>query len=254
MIGIGGQFTTATPRVGGFQLLPRYVADLVTSGGGVDSIANFSLVSPANNTVLTVEGAQSTTVDIRWRAARWTGGSASFTYTWLLDLPTGNFSAPLAALPSGNAGADTVLTLTYGQIAALLDAAGVPQGLGVDLKWTVRASRTGSTDVKLAAQPFNLRLVRGVMTSVAENNALESMKLYPNPANGRAYLQYSLQQPANLQLEVINMIGKRVAVEVLHNVTAGVAEIEVANLPEGVYFVRLSNQEMSATRRLVVKH
>lgn len=254
MIGIGGQFTTATPRVGGFQLLPRYVADLVTSGGGVDSIANFALVSPANNTVLTVEGAQSTTVDIRWRAARWTGGAANFTYTWLLDLPTGNFSSPIAALPSGNAGADTVLTLTYGQIAALLDAAGVPQGLGVDLKWTVRASRTGSTDVKLATQPFNLRLVRGVMTSVAENNALESMKLYPNPANGRAYLQYSLQQPANLQLEVINMIGKRVAVEVLHNVAAGVAEIEVANLPEGVYFVRLSNQEMSATRRLVVKH
>lgn len=254
MIGIGGQFTTATPRVGGFQLLPRYVADLVTSGGGVDSIANFALVSPANNTVLTVEGAQSTTIDIRWRAARWTGGTANFTYTWLLDLPTGNFSAPLAALPSNNAGADTVLTLTYVQIAALLDAAGVPQGLGVDLKWTVRASRTGSTDVKLATQPFNLRLVRGVMSSVAENNALESMKLYPNPANGRAYLQYSLQQPANLQLEVINMIGKRVAVEVLHNVTSGVAEIEVANLPEGVYFVRLSNQEMSATRRLVVKH
>lgn len=254
MIGIGGQFTTATPRVGGFQLLPRYVADLVTTTPTVDSIANFALVSPANNTVLTVEGAQSTTIDIRWRAARWTGGTANFTYTWLLDLPTGNFSAPLAALPSGNAGADTVLTLTYGQLAALLDAAGVPQGLGVDLKWTVRASRTGSTDVKLATQPFNLRLVRGVMSSVAENNALESMKLYPNPANGRAYLQYSLQQPANLQLEVINMIGKRVAVEVLHNVTSGVAEIEVANLPEGVYFVRLSNQEMSATRRLVVKH
>lgn len=254
MIGIGGQFTTATPRVGGFQLLPRYVADLVTSTPNVDSITNFALVSPANNTVLTVEGAQSTTVDIRWRAARWTGGSASFTYTWLLDLPTGNFSSPIAALPSGNAGADTVLTLTYGQIAALLDAAGVPQGLGVDLKWTVRASRTGSTNTKLATQPFNLRLVRGVMTSVAENNALESMKLYPNPANGRAYLQYSLQQPANLQLEVINLIGKRVAVEVLHNVTSGVAEIEVANLPEGVYFVRLSNQEMSATRRLVVKH
>lgn len=254
MIGIGGQFTTTTPRVGGFQLLPRYVADLVTSGGGADSIANFALVSPANNTVLTVEGAQSTTVDIRWNAARWTGGSANFTYTWLLDVPTGNFSAPIATLPSNNSGTDTVLTLTYGQIAALLDAAGVPQGSGVDLRWTVRASRTGSTNTKLATQPFNLRLVRGLMSSVSENNALEAMKLYPNPAQGKAYLQYSLQQPANLKLEVINMIGKQVAVEVLHNVTSGVAEIEVANLPEGVYFVRLSNNQMSATRRLVVKH
>ncbi len=29
MVGIGGQFSTATPRVGGFQLLPRYIADLL---------------------------------------------------------------------------------------------------------------------------------------------------------------------------------------------------------------------------------
>lgn len=253
MIGIGGQFTTTTPRVGGWQLLPRYLADLVTTGGGVDSIANFALVTPANNTVLTVEGAQTATIDIRWRAARWTGGAANFTYTWLLDSPTGNFTSPIASIPSNTAGSDTVLTLTLGQIAALLDAAGVPQGSGVDLKWTVRASRVGATNTKLAVQPFNLRLVRGVMSSVAENNALESMKLYPNPAQGKAYLQYSLQQPANLQLEVINMIGKQVAVEVLHNVTTGVAEIDVANLPEGVYFVRLSNNEMAATRRLVVR-
>lgn len=253
MIGIGGQFTTTTPRVGGWQLLPRYLADLVTTGGNVDSIANFALVTPANNTVLTVEGAQTATLDIRWRAARWTGGAANFTYTWLLDSPTGNFTSPIASIPSNTAGSDTVLTLTLGQIAALLDAAGVPQGSGVDLKWTVRASRVGATNTKLAVQPFNLRLVRGVMSSVAENNALESMKLYPNPAEGKAYLQYSLQQPANLQLEVINMIGKQVAVEVLHNVTTGVAEIDVANLPEGVYFVRLSNNEMAATRRLVVR-
>ena len=34
----------------------------------------------------------------------------------------------------------------------------------------------------------------------------------------------------------------------------GIAEIELANLPEGVYFVRLSNAEFSAVRRLVVKH
>lgn len=253
MIGIGGQFTTATPRVGGWQLLPRYVADLISTGGGVDSISNFALVSPANNTVLTVEGAQSTSVTIRWNAARWTGGAANFTYTWLLDLPTGSFTAPIASIPSNTAGTDTALTLTYGQIAALLDAAGVPQGSGVDLKWTVRASRVGATNTKLAIQPFNIRLNRGLMSSVAENNALESMKLYPNPAQGKAYLQYSLQQPANLKLEVINMIGKQVAVEVLSNVSSGVAEIDVANLPEGIYFVRLSNNEMAATRRLVVK-
>jgi hypothetical protein len=53
---------------------------------------------------------------------------------------------------------------------------------------------------------------------------------------------------------VVNMIGKRVAIEVLHQASNGIAEIDLANLPEGVYFVRLGNAEFSAVRRLVVKH
>lgn len=253
MIGLGSQFDNSAPHTVGYQLIPRYIADIVTGAAGSDSIRNFNLLFPANNASLTIEGAGSTSIDIRWNRATYTGGPATFTYQWMADLPTGDFTTPLVTLPSNNSGADTTLTLNFAAIAALLDANGIPQGVPAALKWTVRASRTGSTDTKLASA-FNLTLTRGVMTSVENNNPLEAMKLYPNPATNRAYLSYALPTAGNLQLEVVNMIGKRVAIETLTQTSEGIAEIELANLPEGVYFVRLSNNQFSAVRRLVVKH
>ena len=253
MIGLGGQFDNSAPHTVGYQLIPRYIADIVTGAAGSDSIRNFNLLFPANNASLTIEGAGSTSLDIRWNAATYTGGAATFTYQWMADLPTGDFSTPLVTLPSNNSGADTTLTVNFAAIAALLDANGIPRGVPATLKWTVRASRTGSTDTKLASA-FNLTLTRGVMTSVENNNPLEAMKLYPNPAKNRAYLSYALPTAGNLQLEVVNMVGKRVAIETLTQTSEGIAEIELANLPEGVYFVRLSNTQFSAVRRLVVKH
>lgn len=253
MVGLGSQFDNSAPYTTGYQLIPRYIADIVTGAAGGDSIRNFNLLFPANNASLTIEGAGSTSIDIRWNAASWTGGAAAFTYEWMADLPTGDFTSPLVTVPSNNSGADTTLTLNFAAIAALLDANGIPQGVPAALKWTVRARRTGSTDAKLAAA-FNLTLTRGIMSSVENANPLDAMKLYPNPANNRAYLSYALPTASNLQLEVVNMIGKRVAIETLPMSSEGIAEIELANLPEGVYFVRLSNAEFSAVRRLVVKH
>ena len=253
IIGLGSQFDNSAPHTVGYQLIPRYIADVITGTASVDSIRNFALLFPANNASLTIEGAGSTSIDIRWNRASWTGGAASFTYEWMADLPTGDFTTPLVTIPSNNSGADTTLTLNFTAIAALLDAAGIPQGVPAALKWTIRARRTGSTNNKLASA-FNLTLIRGVMSSVENANPLDAMKLYPNPANNRAYLSYALPAASNLQLEVVNMIGKRVAIKTLPISSEGIAEIELANLSEGVYFIRLSNAQFSAVRRLVVQH
>lgn len=253
LIGIGGQFFSASPHTGGYQILPRYLADIVTSGAAQDSLTNFALLSPSNNAALIVEGPGSATVDITWEATSFTGGAANITYSWLADLPTGDFSSPLATLPSNNAGADTVLTLSFTQIAALLDANNVPIGSTANLKWTVVANRDMGAEMKMAEMPFNISLERGIMSSVANINPLEGMKLYPNPAADRVYLSYALPQASDLQVEVLNMIGKRMQLDLIHFSESGVHEVDIAGLPEGVYFVRMSNAEFSAVRRLVVK-
>lgn len=253
LIGIGGQFFPGNPHTGGYQILPRYLADIVTGGAVQDSLTDFALLSPANNATLRVEGPGSTSVDITWEATSFTGGPANITYSWLVDLPTGDFSSPLATIPSNNAGADTALTLNFTQIAALLTANNIPIGGSATLKWTVVANRDMGAEMKMAVMPFNITLERGIISSVATLNPLDGMKLYPNPATDRAYLSYALPKASDLQVEVLNTIGKRVKIDLIHFSEAGVHEIDIAGLPEGIYFVRLSNAEYSAVRRLVVK-
>ncbi len=255
-VGIGGQFDASSPYTSGYQFVPRYQADIIPSGGPVDTLRNFNLLSPANNTTLTVNGAANQTVNINWQSTRLNSVVGHIVnYTWLLDLPNGNFSAPLASIPSNNSGLDTNLTLTYGAIDTLLMNNGVNVGVTVPLKWTIRANVQGGTQTKLAS-PFNLTIVRGNVfpTSVAENNLFGAVQLYPNPTSEKLYIRYDLNQHSSLQVEVVNMIGKVVSQEQVPSTNNGVLSIETAQLPEGVYFVRLTGANNQLVKRFVVKH
>ena len=121
------------------------------------TFAQFNLVSPPDNTMLTVEGNGSTTVDILWQQDNSLMGNV--TYTWHLDLPGGNFSNPIVSVPSNNMAMDTVLTLDFNTINAVLEANGVMMGQTANLIWTVTA--TDGMTTNFAASPFNISLTRG---------------------------------------------------------------------------------------------
>jgi hypothetical protein len=136
----------------------------------------FNLLSPANNATLDVEGLAQTTVDITWSAS-----SANANYTWLLDVPTGDFSNPIVAVSSNNSGVDTTLTLDFATIDAVLAGAGVNIGSSANLKWTVIANI--STDTVFATQEFNITLNR--------NGLLAGFNLL-TPADGATYTNEGL--------------------------------------------------------------
>lgn len=122
------------------------------------SLAAFSLLSPPSGTNFTVAGSAISTVDVSWNSS-----VAGATYTWLLDVPTGNFSTPLASLPANNGGADTVVSITLSAIDALLGSLNLNIGDTAQTKWTVLA-RSGLDSV-FAVAPFDLNLIRGVINT-----------------------------------------------------------------------------------------
>lgn len=136
------------------QHLIAAAALLISSG----VFAQFNLQSPADNTSLTVEGTASNSITIDWTDQNTLQGNV--TYTWHLDLPTGNFTSPIVSLPSNNMGMDSDLTLTLGAINGVLDGAGVALGQTAALKWTVTAS-DGQTTI-VSPDTFNISLTRGV--------------------------------------------------------------------------------------------
>lgn len=236
---------TGLAPVGGFRLMIE--AHLGAPVIPVDSLSRFSILAPANNTTLTLEGDPTQTVTIRWNRSRRSVGTTPVTYRWLLDVPGTTFTNPVVTV---NAGTDTSLTLTYGQIVDTLALRGIQVGQSFTGRWTVRASSDSLT--RLATLPFNITLTRGVMTSIEETEFSKSIMLYPNPASYTAKLQVRGAEK-DLMITVVNAVGQEMKKFNANTALSGNIEIDLANLNEGLYFVRISDGSNMAIKRLMIQ-
>ncbi len=120
-----------------------------------ESINDFSLTSPANFSSLLLNASQNDKViGVQWDAAV-TGLETPPTYRFLLDEKGGDFSSPLLSVESDNAGADSELSLTYGDLIAAISGA-----TSTEYIWTVEAKveTTEGTNKHNARTSFDLGL------------------------------------------------------------------------------------------------
>lgn len=140
--------------VGGFgdnpQMFARSTADFEFEFG------TFALTAPADQTEVAVEGDPANTVTISWEAS---SAIVPLEYIFHLDVAGGDFSDPVASIPSNDGGTATELTLSIAELDALLDANGVEVGSTFNGSWTVEAS-AGVYGSSFAAA-FAIDLFRG---------------------------------------------------------------------------------------------
>jgi hypothetical protein len=77
--------------------------------------------------------------------------------------------------------------------------------------------------------------------------------LYPNPTDGKLFM--SFEKPfIDLRLSVINLEGQVVLSKLLKDVPKGfITELDLGEVPSGVYFIRFTNKEISRTARIIVR-
>lgn len=78
-----------------------------------------------------------------------------------------------------------------------------------------------------------------------ENNTIESIKIYPNPLQGK-HLNISTKE--SLDVEVYNVIGKTI---IKQKVTPTNNQINIEDFNRGVYLIKLSNEFGSITKKLI---
>lgn len=86
---------------------------------------------------------------------------------------------------------------------------------------------------------------------VGINEAEESnnqIAVYPNPANSTVNIQLANNSAA--QVELINLVGQTVLSQ---NASTGTVKLDVSNLNQGVYMVRVSQNNRVYTSKLIVK-
>lgn len=96
-----------------------------------------------------------------------------------------------------------------------------------------------------------------VISSVESSDrspAEQLLHVYPYPLSDRGVVTFTTHGPADVKVELFDLLGRRVreVVNGWYNAGRHAETVDVSALPAGVYFVRLRAEESGATRSLVV--
>jgi hypothetical protein len=94
--------------------------------------------------------------------------------------------------------------------------------------------------VENASETININsVITGIDFNALENN----VNFYPNPTNGLI----NIENPVPVDITVYNMAGSEVA-----KVEKNARQIDLSGFPEGVYFLRFSNQHETSMKKIVL--
>jgi len=80
-----------------------------------------------------------------------------------------------------------------------------------------------------------------------ENTSIEGLSLYPNPvSNGKVYI--STKEDLEKEITIFDVLGKKVLQTQLSS-----RELNVSALPTGVYIIKISENQATATRKLIIR-
>ncbi len=102
-----------------------------------------------------------------------------------------------------------------------------------------------------------LKVPKGIVGVGEEANEPTSFKLYgnyPNPFNASTNIEFSLEKPSKVTLEVYNVLGRKVATLLDNTMNSGEHTINwnASSMPSGIYFYKLSANGETMTRRMTL--
>ena len=223
------------------------------SSPNVPPIAS-SISSPENNATVVLSGDPTTPFKVRWRTAPDPNGNTTY-YRWQLAQISGFGSL----IYQSDLTTETELTTTFGALGTAMTAAGISTNTTVTL-----FHRVVSTDGGLATLGPALRLIvtRGVLTGLEENAVPEHFAVlgnYPNPFNPVTTVHVDLPQAARVQVEVYDVLGRRVLTMPAQHLEAGARRaltVDADRLTSGLYLYRVvaltDTGTLTGTGRMIV--
>lgn len=82
-------------------------------------------------------------------------------------------------------------------------------------------------------------------------SGLASIQLTPNPANGFVKITANYNNISEVNIQVVNLTGK-IMKKVLYRLQGNIIEMDIRNLPDGLYIVQVSSAKETRTARMMV--
>ncbi|MGA7722563.1 MAG: T9SS type A sorting domain-containing protein [Ignavibacteriaceae bacterium] len=126
----------------------------------------------------------------------------------------------------------------------------------VDMQYSNKSLKTGGTDGIAIGDPG--WFTGGYTTGVTKKNNLpytySLSQNYPNPFNPSTVINYSLQKPSNVTMEIYNVLGQKVATLVNSYMQSGNYSVSFnANkLSSGIYFYRIAAGDFVSVKKMML--
>ena len=90
-------------------------------------------------------------------------------------------------------------------------------------------------------------LAQEVKQSEKKPDFIEGLSFYPNPvSNGKIYI--TSKSSLDKEITIFDVLGKKVLQTMLNS-----KELNISNLSPGVYIIKIKENDVTATRKLIVK-
>lgn len=123
-----------------------------------------------------------------------------------------------------------------------------------DFEWRgPRLNSRGSLNASQSVSPSVAALTASAVSAQVAPDVVE-VALYPNPTPGRATVALRLDAPARVTAEVVDVLGRRVAIVEAGEQAVGVVslDLDLTRAPAGLYFVRVTTGARAVVRSLTV--
>ena len=81
----------------------------------------------------------------------------------------------------------------------------------------------------------------------------QGISIAPNPTKTATNVTFNFDVASDLTLHVYNSIGQKISTRSLGYLKSGIATVDVNNLPDGLYFIEMTNGAQRAAKRLIVQ-
>ncbi len=109
-----------------------------------------------------------------------------------------------------------------------------------------------------ASSGFDLDAVGVINSNIisVKEDVVSSISIYPNPINQNSQLQFRLQQPEQVRIEIADATGKSIATLLDKHTSSGLQTVSLnqLHLVDGLYLVSIRTNDSCTTQKIIVRN
>jgi hypothetical protein len=96
----------------------------------------------------------------------------------------------------------------------------------------------------------------GITSAVLEQSPVSLLSVFPNPTSGELIADFTLEESADVRFELYDMVGNRIVLASEENFASGPhrKEMNVAQVPSGIYQLAIKTNKSVISRKVIVQH